>query len=116
MYGLWGITHQQADAQMRVLRFVKAQFTAGKGDLLTAQFVAYRDFKKLSEERLHSWKTYLGSEGRNYSDGAWNAQDWPTTLMSHTQSQERKPRLNNGPPPAPANASVSISTKKSSWR
>lgn len=107
MYGLWGITHLQADAQMRVLRFVKAQFAAGKAALLTAQFVAYRDFKKASEQPLHSWKTYIGSNG--YADGAWNTQDWTanlTTYLKTTPSHGSSHRRNNGPAAAAGRVSA----------
>jgi len=94
MYGLWGLGHLQADAQMRVLRFVKTLFAAGKGEQLTAQFIAYRDYKKQRDEQLHSWKTYLGSEAREYADGAWNELDWATKyatfLQTHTHGTSHR--------------------------
>lgn len=107
MYGLWDITHQQDDAQGRVLQFVKTQFAACKGALLTAQFVAYRDFKKASKQPLHSWKTYIGSNG--YADGAWNTQDWTanlTTYLKTTPSHGSSHRRNNGPAAAAGRVSA----------
>ncbi|RSK29871.1 DUF1376 domain-containing protein [Hymenobacter metallilatus] len=76
----FGLSNAQQDARMRLTRFCRIQFEQGQGQLLTDQFAAYRAYKKLRDERLHGWKSYIGTEAQRFADGAWNEKDWAAAL------------------------------------
>ena len=90
MYGFWNITHQQGDAQMRVLDFVKGRYEANGAPELLAQFVAYRAYKTEAHERPHSWKSYIA--------GGWNEVQWPDKLTAYrTTTHEKGSATRRGP-------------------
>ncbi|MET4106019.1 hypothetical protein [Hymenobacter sp. UYP22] len=89
----FGLSHLQQDARMRLTRFCRIQFEQGQGQLLTKQFADYRAYKKLKDERLHGWKTYIGTEAQRFADGAWNEKDWGTAL---TEARKLTTATGNG--------------------
>ncbi|GAA3940649.1 DUF1376 domain-containing protein [Hymenobacter algoricola] len=93
------LTIAQADAKGRIGRFCRTQFEKGQGELLTRQFHAYRAYKAERDERVHSWKAYLGDESQGYANGAWNEKDWVAAL-----AEARKNPRNATSSPAAGNA------------
>jgi len=81
------LTQAQQDGRMRLGRFCRLQFETGQGELLSTQFHAYRAYKAERDERVHSWKAYLGDESQGYANGAWNEKDWVAALADARKSQ-----------------------------
>ncbi|SNC62384.1 Uncharacterized conserved protein YdaU, DUF1376 family [Hymenobacter gelipurpurascens] len=77
----------QADGRMRLTRFCRVQFEAGQGPLLQAQFQAYRGYKAHTQERVHSWKGFIGDESKAFADGGWNEKDWVVALADALKTQ-----------------------------
>lgn len=86
LIAFYQLSQQQQQARIALTRFCRVLFEQGQGPLLESQFTAYRAYKKLRDERVHGWKSYLGTEAQAYVDGAWNEKDWVSAL-----AEARKP-------------------------
>lgn len=62
----------------------------GRIEYFEKQFVAYVEFKCISNSFSHSFKKFLGTPAELFQDGAWNAESWINKL-----AMEKEKRTSN---------------------
>lgn len=61
-------------------QFVNILTSTNQIDRFELEFQSYQEFKKISEQTIHSFSKFLGTVGEKYLDGAWNAENWTKKL------------------------------------
>lgn len=67
-------------------------------------FEAYKEYKQTSEEKIHGWQSFIGSQERSFSDGAWASCDWSAKI-------KYVPKPKNGIPLKPDNTWINTHGK-----
>lgn len=65
----------------------------GKTEYFKNQFAAYVEYKKLNDSYIHLFKNFLGTQGKLFEDGAWNAENW----IHRLKSEQEKNRIKTQP-------------------
>jgi uncharacterized protein YdaU (DUF1376 family) len=98
-----------ADKAQTIRQFLQTLWHNKNGEHFAHQWAAYAAYKQNSSTPLHSFARYIGSIAKNYTDGAWNAENWQAKLARHNQKHENtKPK-----PPAATGKRKQYSTQGS---
>lgn len=76
------------DKAPTIRQFLQTLWSNGNGEHFTRQWGAYVAYKQSSGTPLHSFARYIGNVAKNYTDGAWNAENWQAKLAQQTQKHE----------------------------
>lgn len=86
-YGFRDLQHK--DKANEVTEFINFISQNNKLEYFREQFFSYRKYKESTCEKIHGFKTYLGTINNEYSDGGWCAENWAHKLeMSEKQFSE----------------------------
>ncbi len=81
---------QNPDAMLQFGKLACTLKSNKKLDYFDTQFKAYKEYKKLSGERTHNWKSFIGSKCKDFIDGGWNANNWVLQLEKLQQKKKSK--------------------------
>jgi len=88
--------HRNFDKARTVNEFVFSLKNSERLDYFKTQFDAYRDFKDLSNGYLHSFQKFIGAQSSEFSDGAWDAENWTFRLNEEKEKSSAKKEKTNG--------------------
>jgi uncharacterized protein YdaU (DUF1376 family) len=89
MMQFFGFNKQgHADKAPTIRQFLQTLWSNGNSEHFTRQWVAYVGYKQSSGTPLHSFARYIGNATKNYTDGAWNAENWQQKLARQIQKHE----------------------------
>jgi hypothetical protein len=77
---LFGFNSSNKDKYQMTLSFINTIKKQGLYEEFLRKFDSYKEYKKLSEEKLHGFKNFFGSESNNYKEGGWNQDNWEYKL------------------------------------
>ncbi len=69
-----------ADKYWLCCNFFEEMKKQEKLDYFSEMFTAYKKYKELSDEKVHSLATFIGSKSKAFSDGGWNSNNWVKKL------------------------------------
>jgi len=62
----------------------------------TTVFNAYKEYKHTSKEKIHGWQAFIGSQEKQFSDGAWASCDWTSKIKANPISDSQKKANSEG--------------------
>jgi len=78
-----------------ILSFVKNLFFKNSVEHFIKQMQDYKEYKNLSGEKLHSFRTMIGTQKEQFEDGQWNAENWENKTANFTaRDKNAKPGIN----------------------
>ena len=67
-----------------IMSFVNSQLiTYSDIDHFTQQYQDYKEYKKISKESEHNFTGYFGTQAMQFSNGAWNSENWGLKLQQY---------------------------------
>jgi len=80
--GFFGFNFSNKDKYQMTVSFLNKIKKQGLYDDFLMKLESYILYKKHSEEKLHGFKNFLGSESNNFKDGGWNQDNWDYKLKT----------------------------------
>lgn len=81
-----------ANHQKVIFAFVTLLFERKESEHFIEQMRDYKEYKKLSREKLHGWRALIGTQENRFEDGAWNLENWAdkTLKLKNNHAAEQK--------------------------
>ncbi|MBN2744496.1 MAG: DUF4373 domain-containing protein [Marinilabiliaceae bacterium] len=65
-----------------ITHFCTTLMRTGMMEHFNTQFAAYNQYKTITGQVRHGFRSFLGSPDQNYTDGGWNAENWIDKLAT----------------------------------